>query len=100
MQLSHKLESKASDIVRGSNYGYFEVMLYEIVRWAAWYWTGLNEDDFGLQSFSGDVIVFGGFNRLVWRPQHGYIADRDYCSPRFLANYDSIGPLPGRSEPR
>lgn len=98
MQLSRKLEEKLAGIVADEP-GDLKYLYFEVMRWAAFYWSGLNEDDFCLQSCPGDTLVFGGLNRLVWRPQLGYVADRSYCSPQFLARYDRIGPLPGKSGP-
>jgi hypothetical protein len=43
-------------------------------------------DDFCIQSTSN--LVFGGTNRIVWSARYGFLADRSYCTPRFLACFD------------
>lgn len=66
-----------------------------IVLAAAEYWDTIDLMDFCVQSLNPDVIVFGSVNRLIWTPAHGFRPDRGYCSEKFLATYDQIGPLPG-----
>lgn len=47
-------------------------------------------EDFCLQSYSEDVIVFGGTNRVVWSIRRGFRVDRSYCTERFLAHADQL----------
>lgn len=46
------------------------------------------EDDFCVQHV-GQSTVFGGTNRLIWSPKHGWQPDRQLCTERFLNAYDS-----------
>lgn len=66
-----------------------------IVLAAAEYWDTINPQDFCVQSFNPDLIIFGITNRLIWTPAHGFRPDRSYCTKEFQAAYDQIGPLPG-----
>jgi len=48
-------------------------------------------DDFCIQHCDGcDCIIFGGLNRLIYRPMQGFWPDRSYCSQRFLSNWDRL----------
>lgn len=72
------------------------VMLFmSIVEAAAHYWEQSDADDFCVQSFSGEAIVFGGTNRLIWTPAHGFRPDRSYCTPKFYEHALYLGPVPG-----
>ena len=46
-------------------------------------------EGFCLQSMSMGTIVFGfgGTNRVIWSPAGGYRPVKDYCTPRFLAEW-------------
>ena len=72
------------------------LILSSLVRAAAVYWDGdgIDKLDFCIQLFGVTAIVFGGTNRLVWTPTHGFNPDRPYCTERFLKRYDELGPLP------
>jgi hypothetical protein len=72
-----------------------EMLSYLVAESAGYYWEGIQADDFGLQVFDTEYIVFGGVNRIVWSPANGFRPDRSYCTARFLKRYESIGPLPG-----
>jgi hypothetical protein len=72
-----------------------EVLAYLIAESAGVYWEKTQVEDFGLQFFDAENIVFGGTNRLIWSPSKGFRPDRGYCTAKFLKHYDSIGPLPG-----
>lgn len=41
------------------------------------------ESDFCVQSI-GFVAVFGGTNRVIWSPKHGWSLDQSYCTERFI----------------
>jgi len=77
--------------------GLSDLLVFAVVEAAASYWDapGVDHRDFGLQSGGGDVLVFGGSNRLVWTPSRGFVPDRALCSAAFLKNYAAVGPLPG-----
>ena len=47
-------------------------------------------DDFCIQHVGCFSIVFGGTNRVVWRPGYGLQIDREYCTPNFTTNFDSL----------
>ena len=47
-------------------------------------------DDFCVQATTLDSAVFGGTNRLLWRPLDGFQPDRSYCSLKFLENWDRL----------
>jgi hypothetical protein len=46
------------------------------------------ESDFCVQNV-GTNAVFGGTNRLIWHPKHGFRPDRGYCTERFLREFDA-----------
>lgn len=46
-------------------------------------------EDFCLQCV-GSVVVFGGRNRLLWSPNHGFRCDSDYCTKNFIANMQMV----------
>ena len=52
------------------------------------------EDDFCVQDAGGEVLVFGGTNRLLWTPARGFYPDRSYCTENFLQHYAAIGRVP------
>ncbi len=93
LTLTQKLEDKVASIEENYDHSNKDFVIDEVLRWAAFYWLGLNEDDFCLQSGGGEVMVFGGLNRLIWTPSRGYQVDTG--SPQFKARYEGIGPLPG-----
>jgi hypothetical protein len=35
-----------------------------------------------------DCIIFGGWNRVIWRPRTGIWADPSSCSKEFLEKFD------------
>ncbi|RKZ94258.1 MAG: hypothetical protein DRQ46_10210 [Gammaproteobacteria bacterium] len=39
--------------------------------------------DFCIQEV-GNVVVFGGVNRLIWHPKHGFYCDKKYCTQNFM----------------
>jgi len=64
-----------------------------VVEAAALYWAE-NPGDFGVQSASGGVIVFGGSNRVRWSPLTGFVL-LDQHSPPFAEHFARVGaPLP------
>jgi len=94
--LSKKLQDKITRIEENFDHTELQFMADAIFEAAACYWLGLDEDDFCLQSSGGgEMLVFGGTNRLRWTPWQGFQPDRSYCTPSFLANFDRIGPVPG-----
>ena len=40
--------------------------------------------DFCVQHISGESVVFGGTNRVLYHPRHGFSLDESYCTPRFI----------------
>jgi len=72
-----------------------DVLAYLIAESAGFYWGKTQPEDFVVQFFTADHIVFGSTNRLIWSPATGFRPDRGYCTAKFLKHYDSIGPLPG-----
>lgn len=77
--------SDAKDFVIG--------VVSEIVQGASYYFKGC-PDDFCIQHMNLDCIIFGGTNRLIYRPTQGYYPDRSSCTMWFLANYAKIGRHP------
>lgn len=49
-----------------------------------------SKDDFCIQDASGPNIVFGGLNRVLFHPVHGFWLDRSYCSPQFIKKFDIL----------
>lgn len=78
--------------------GSIMMLIHALVTAAARYWTRVDPTDFCVQMVTPDCIVFGGVNRLIWSPAHGFKPDRSYCTPAFLETCDSLGRAPG-SEP-
>lgn len=35
-------------------------------------------------------IVYGGTNRVVWSPKHGFWVDKPYCSDRFIEHFEKV----------
>ncbi len=46
-------------------------------------------DDFCIQHIHGEGAIFGGWNRIIWRPEKGFYPDPSYCSQRFLNKYQA-----------
>lgn len=44
------------------------------------------KDDYCIQTI-GSVVVFGGTNRVLWRPTTGFRADPSACTPAFYAEF-------------
>lgn len=49
-------------------------------------------DDFCLQMGHEEGLIFGGTNRLIWRPERGYRPDPGYCTERFLEHAAQLEP--------
>lgn len=48
-------------------------------------------DDFCVQSFGINYVVFGGTNRLVFYPKHGrWIPDKSHCTEKFLQKWEAL----------
>lgn len=47
-------------------------------------------EDLCVQHVGSDYIVFGGSNRLIWRPITGFKPDKAYCSRRFLDHFEEV----------
>lgn len=47
------------------------------------------KEDFGIQAIGPTTVVFGGVNRVIWGPKNGFVADRSYCTKRFLKHFDA-----------
>ena len=47
-------------------------------------------DDFCIQDIGIGSVVFGGINRIIWRPKSGFFPDRSYCTDRFLKCWDNL----------
>ena len=60
-----------------------------IVEAAAEYFAGCPED-FCIQHVATTHIVFGGTNRLIWNPKHGFSCDESYCRPEFIALCEAL----------
>ena len=91
------LRARADDVAsRSSDTIYWKTIIYEIILAAASYWADSDLTDFCVQNVSDDCIVFGGVNRLIWRPAMGYFPDRSYCNEAFLRRCDTLGRTPGR----
>ncbi len=52
----------------------------------------LGEDnyDFGVQHLGWDCAIFGGTNRLIWRPETGWYIDEPYCTERFIRKFKEL----------
>ena len=60
-----------------------------VVELAAEIWDdgpGLRED-FCLQHESFPTLVFGGVNRVVWTPRHGFRISESHCTERFKKRF-------------
>jgi hypothetical protein len=55
-----------------------------IIRAAAEFWENSDPLDFCIQHNSGEVIVFGGWNRLCWTAQRGFYPSVSHCNSTFL----------------
>lgn len=44
-------------------------------------------EDFCIQVVGGTFTVFGGVNRVLYRPEKGFTPDLGYCTDRFLVKY-------------
>jgi len=49
-------------------------------------------DDFGIQHIHSEGAIFGGTNRLIWRPAQGFWPDPSYCTKRFLEKFKTYNP--------
>ena len=45
------------------------------------------KDDFCIQSTGMESTVFGGYNRLIFRPELGWYIDKSYCSKHFIEKF-------------
>jgi hypothetical protein len=45
------------------------------------------EEDFYIQSISPSSVIFGGMNRVIWRPEEGFRMDEEYCTPKFIERF-------------
>jgi hypothetical protein len=46
--------------------------------------------DFCIQTFGEERIVFGGHNRLIWTAKRGFFVDGAYCTDKFLAHAEKV----------
>jgi hypothetical protein len=47
------------------------------------------EDDYCIQTVGFDCVIFGGTNRVIFRPLSGFCLDPEYCTDRFtIAFYE------------
>tara|TARA_Y100000034_G_C6623727_1_gene271998 strand:+ start:82 stop:366 length:285 start_codon:yes stop_codon:yes gene_type:complete len=44
--------------------------------------------DFCIQNVSGNSVVFGGLNRVIWHPARGFKCDEPYCSDDFIERFN------------
>ncbi|NIN68652.1 MAG: hypothetical protein GTO63_28885 [Anaerolineae bacterium] len=65
-----------------------KLVLTTIIMDAWEFWEDVSESDFCIQHFDsmGECIIFGGTNRIVWRPMTGFKIDASYCTEKFLRN--------------
>ena len=49
----------------------------------AWY-------DFCVQNTSELGVIFGGYNRLKWRPLTGWTVEPSHCTPGFLERFEVL----------
>lgn len=47
------------------------------------------ESDYCIQEV-GSVAVFGGTNRLIYSPVHGFRMDESYCTPTFREKFNNL----------
>ncbi len=47
-------------------------------------------DDFCLQFWQGESIIFGGTNRLWWSARRGYTPELEHCTQDFLTHYEAV----------
>lgn len=45
------------------------------------------KDDFCIQSIGMDSAVFGGWNRLIFRPELGWYISESHCSKKFIESF-------------
>jgi hypothetical protein len=45
------------------------------------------KDDFCVQSISFESAVFGGWNRLIFRPENGWYISESHCSKKFIERF-------------
>jgi hypothetical protein len=45
------------------------------------------EDDYCIQTVGFDCAVFGGTNRVIFRPLSGFCLDTDYCTDNFITAF-------------
>lgn len=64
-----------------------EEIIFNISYEAAKFWTQC-PSDFCVQHVTETCIVFGGTNRVIWRPETGFYADKSYCTQEFLNHFE------------
>ena len=48
-------------------------------------------NDFCIQHYVPfDRIIFGGVNRVIWRPEIGFRIDRSYCTINFRRHFERV----------
>lgn len=63
------------------------LILQNIIYNAADFWVNAGfEDDFCIQLYSDDRIIFGSWNRVSWTIKNGFRAIKSHCTEKFLAN--------------
>lgn len=83
----HRIEEVTQHVIL--LFGGAESLCREVVSEAARYFANC-PDDFCLQWGHDAALIFGGVNRLVWRPDQGFRPDPGSCTQRFLDHADAI----------
>ena len=46
------------------------------------------DEDFCVQYIGDTTIIFGGSNRVIWHPLSGFRVDAEYCTTKFIGNFE------------
>lgn len=44
-------------------------------------------EDLCIQHATSERVIFGGTNRVIWKPATGFYMDESYCTPRFRERF-------------
>ena len=66
-------------------------LLFDVIDTAEYlYNTAGFENDFCVQHIPNSVIIFGGWNRVIWSPLNGYRVDSSSCREEFIEKFNNV----------
>ena len=66
-------------------------LLYDVIDTAQYLYEKAGfKDDFCVQHITNSVIIFGGWNRVIWSPLNGYRVDSSSCREEFIEKFNNV----------